>query len=254
MIRKVFACTLVVGSAVLLAAFTACGKAPETPPQVGDIQVQPSKKIEAGGTASLTVTASGKDLRFKWSAGRGSVLSPTAPSVVYTAPATPGMDTVSVEVTGAGGTTVKNASFEVVSDAPAEEATDGQAVTITSHRKGQTVLCEEPIQGRYSPEVTGPIWPVVYIGGGFHPQDEGGQPATMSNGEWYGTVRFGNCNKPAESRGKTFQLFVVTVDPQANAEFLSYLERGRRTGEYPGLPALPKGAKEYPPRMLVTRD
>jgi hypothetical protein len=231
-----------------------CGEKP-VPPRVSEIHVQPSKRIDAEGTASLTVEASGKELQFKWSAARGRVSSPSAPSVVYTAPSAAGQDTVTVEVTGAGGTTVQSATFEVVpAAAPAEQNPTAQAVSITSHHKDQTVSCEEPVQGRYAPSVTGPIWPVVYVGGRYHPQDEGGQPATMSDGEWYGTVRFGDCSNPAGDEGRTFQLFVVTVDETANAAILKYFERTRKTGKYPGLIRLPKGTREYPPRLLVRRS
>jgi hypothetical protein len=90
-----------------------CGPKPE-PPVVSKINVQPSTTILEGESASLTITAAGTDLQSEWTAVRGSLSSPTTSSVIYTAPDSPGLDTVTVEVTSKGGSTVRSITFEVV--------------------------------------------------------------------------------------------------------------------------------------------
>lgn len=104
---------LLVSLAFVVGLLGACGPRPE-PPQAGEINAEPSTTIPVGETASLTIKASGQDLRFKWTASRGSLSSSTAPSVLYTAPDSPGPDTVTVEVTSKGGSTVRSITFEVV--------------------------------------------------------------------------------------------------------------------------------------------
>ncbi len=99
--------------ALVVGLLGACGPKPE-PPRVGEIKVEPSTTIMVGESASLTTTASGTDLRFKWTAARGNISSPTAPSVLYIAPDSPGPDTVTVEVTSKGGSTIRSITFEVV--------------------------------------------------------------------------------------------------------------------------------------------
>lgn len=93
------------------------------PPEVGDIQAQPSTSIVVGNTASLTVTASGTDLEFEWTAVRGTLSDATQPSVIYTAPLEPGTDTVTVRVTSGGSTTVRNITFEVIKPTPTPTST-----------------------------------------------------------------------------------------------------------------------------------
>jgi len=103
---------LIVSLAFIAGLLGACSSPP--PPVVSEIDVKPSTTILVGETASLTTKASGADLQFKWTAARGSLSSPTTPSVIYTAPGSPGPDTVTVEVTGKGGTTVRSITFEVI--------------------------------------------------------------------------------------------------------------------------------------------
>jgi hypothetical protein len=45
--------------------------------------------------------------------------------------------------------------------------------------------------------------------------------------------------------GKQFQILVVTADTAAVATITSYLDRARQTGNYPGLPGIPAGARLY---------
>ena len=88
-----------------------CG--PVKPPDVTDISVEPGTDILAGETASLTVEATGTNLQFNWTALKGKLSPQTAPAVIYTAPDTPGPDTVSVEVTSDGVSTIRTITFNV---------------------------------------------------------------------------------------------------------------------------------------------
>jgi hypothetical protein len=45
--------------------------------------------------------------------------------------------------------------------------------------------------------------------------------------------------------GKQFQILVVTADAAAVATITGYLDRARQTGNYPGLPNIPAGARLY---------
>jgi hypothetical protein len=129
-------------------------------------------------------------------------------------------------------------------------------VTLAYPEGGQSVPCENLAKGRYSSDITNSIWPVVYIGGKFHPQDEGGKAPPMVKGNWYGTVRFGDCKQPpGYDRGKVFQLVIVTANEQANKEFEDYLAacKAKPTPSWPGMDNLPEGVKEYV-RIVVTRE
>ncbi|HLF27525.1 MAG TPA: hypothetical protein VJG32_14420 [Anaerolineae bacterium] len=104
--------TLRLGILFIMAALLA-GCVQAAPPDVSEIQAQPSTTIQVNETASLNVTASGSNLTFAWSAVRGTLSDPTQPSVIYTAPNTPGPDTVTVKVSSGGETTVRSATFQV---------------------------------------------------------------------------------------------------------------------------------------------
>lgn len=98
---------------LMIGLLGACGPKPE-PPVVSEISAQPSTTIQVGETAVLTVKASGTDLQFEWGANRGTLSSQTASSTIYTAPDSPGFDSVTVQVTSQGGSTVRSITFEVV--------------------------------------------------------------------------------------------------------------------------------------------
>jgi hypothetical protein len=104
---------LLTGLALMIGLLGACGPKPE-PPVVSEISAQPSTTIQVGETAVLTVKASGTDLQFKWVANRGTLASQAEASAIYTAPDSPGFDTVTVQVTSKGGSTVRSITFEVV--------------------------------------------------------------------------------------------------------------------------------------------
>lgn len=90
------------------------------PPSVSEIHMQPAQPgytIMVGKEASLGVAATGGTLRFQWKAEKGGLSSPNSASTLYTAPDSPGLDTVSVTVTdNCGNVTVKSISIQVISD------------------------------------------------------------------------------------------------------------------------------------------
>jgi len=98
------------------------------PPAVGEIKAQ-STTITTGDKLPLTIDVSGADFKFEWSSLSGSLTDPTQPNVIYTAPDTPGPDTVTVKVKYAGGEIIKFINFDVVAPPPppAPTATDTPA-------------------------------------------------------------------------------------------------------------------------------
>lgn len=106
---KCFGLLLITAAALWIAG---CG--PVEPPAVTDISVEPGTDVLAGEIASLTVQATGKDLQFNWTVLRGELSPHTGPAVIYTAPDTPGPDTVSVEVTSDGVSTVRTITFNIL--------------------------------------------------------------------------------------------------------------------------------------------
>ena len=139
---------LLVSLALVVGLLGACGPQPE-PPVVSEVNVEPSTTTLVGESASLTIKASGIDLKFKWTASRGRLSSSTAPSVLYTAPDSPGPDTVTVEVTSKGGTTIRSVTFEVVelpTPTPTPTATLTQSPTPTPTETPSTTptLTETP--------------------------------------------------------------------------------------------------------------
>lgn len=84
------------------------------PPEFNLIIDPDISDVLAGQTVTLAVEASGQGVKIKWSAIRGTLSASEGPAVVYSPPDTPGKDTVSVEVSTAAGTTIKNVSFNVI--------------------------------------------------------------------------------------------------------------------------------------------
>jgi hypothetical protein len=107
-------------------------KTPLPPPQVGPISVQPSTTLMFEEIASLTIDTVGISLQFEWSALRGKV-SGTGAAVLYTAPDTPGPDTVTVEVTDASETTVtRHLTIQVVAPTPTPTSSPTPTTTPTN--------------------------------------------------------------------------------------------------------------------------
>ncbi len=109
-LRHILPQPILIGAIFLLAG---CGFGAD-PPTVGEIQVQPSTTIITGKTATLTIAVSGQELKFEWIAQRGTLSNPVQPSVIYTAPDSAGLDTVTVKVTSRGGEIIRAINFDVV--------------------------------------------------------------------------------------------------------------------------------------------
>jgi hypothetical protein len=87
--------------------------------------------VAAGHTVALAAEVSGSDLRFRWSASRGKLSAFDTPAVIYTAPDSEGVDTVTVEVSSASGVTIKHVSFNVFVET-ALPPSSTPSITITS--------------------------------------------------------------------------------------------------------------------------
>jgi hypothetical protein len=139
-------------------------------------------------------------------------------------------------------------------DTPKPQPTPVGPITLTFPEDGQEVPCLNTARGTYSSDITNPIWPVVYIGLKYHPQDVDGTAARKQpDGKWYGTVRFGNCDTPDVDRGKLFELLIVTADEQCNRAFENYISEGQSTGDWPGMDSLPGGCNEHV-HIVVIRE
>jgi hypothetical protein len=139
-----------------------------------------------------------------------------------------------------------------IATAPPTASPPAGPITLTNPQAGQTVPCENTASGTYSLDLKEYIWPIVYVAGRYHPQDEGGKAAQKVEGNWFQTVRFGVCDQPQRDVGKSFQLIIVTADKSANAVFEEYI-RTAASKNWQGLSALPPGAKEYV-RIAVIRQ
>lgn len=200
---------------------------------------EPDTPIRVNSQLNLNVDASGTGpFQFLWSADRGTISDPTEAAVSYTAPDSPGPVKVTVEVKGGGGQVVRTRNFQIIEslDAPSDK------VTLASPQDGDQVSCQVLVEGAYPPELKAKIWPVVLVGGRYHPQDEGQRAPHMANGKWRGTVRFGDCNRPpGQDKGIPFMLVVVTANDHANQVFEDYVRNAAPS--FSGLPALPEGAE-----------
>jgi hypothetical protein len=132
---------------------------------------------------------------------------------------------------------------------PRTATPSASAVTLTNLQDGQTVPCQNIVRGTYPLDLKDYIWPIVYVGGRYYPQDGGGKAAQKVGGNWYQTVRFGDCNQPQEDVGRPFQLIIITANESANTEFEEYIKAVQASGSWPGLIELPPGIVEH---VLIT--
>ena len=97
--------------------------APPTPtplPPVVTLSVNPpTTQLLPGQSVAISADVVGQGVVFRWSANYGALSAYDTPAVIYTAPAYPGLDTVTVAVTNAGGTTYRSVSFTIVYPTPA---------------------------------------------------------------------------------------------------------------------------------------
>lgn len=103
---------------VLALVCSSCGN--QSPPATATpldvvIVINPDiENVSAGQTVAISVNTSGQGLQFKWSVSKGTLSASDMPAVIYTAPDIAGLDTVTVEVSSATGTTTKTVSFNVI--------------------------------------------------------------------------------------------------------------------------------------------
>jgi len=218
--------------------------------------------MHEGENAAITVNVQPyQSLNWTWEVSgtsKGTLNDTQGENIVYTA-GTAGIDTITARATMTDGTEIKQ-SVSINVEPPATEippATDTPLppkVTLDTLQDNQKVPCSNLVSGTYPDGLERAIWPIVYVGGVYHPQDEGGKAAQKANGKWIQTVRFGDCvNTPNKDVGTAFQLIIVTANDSANAAFEAYITNGKRTGQWPGMPELPSGADPQV-RVIVIRE
>jgi hypothetical protein len=118
---------------MMLALLLLAGCSSPVPPVVSDISAQIDTKIPTGQELGLSVQASGKDLTYEWKTNAGTFTSSTTENfVVYRAPGTPQVVTVSVTVTGEGGLEVtKTIDITVFDNTPIPTTTPTTMPTAT---------------------------------------------------------------------------------------------------------------------------
>lgn len=274
--RPVYSALVVLVLAALV--LTACGQgeppasttlAPKLPPTF-KMNVAVPDALEEGSMVRLPERESAaisiniepyEQLIWTWEVSGtsgGSLNTTQGENVIYTA-GTAGIDTVTARATMGDGTAVKQ-SVDINVEPPATatplptETALPPKVTLENLQDNQKVPCSNLVGGTFPDGLDKAIWPVVFVGGVYHPQDEGGKAAQKANGRWFQTVRFGDCvNAPKKDIGQPFQLIIVTANESANAAFELYIANGKQTGKWPGMPALPEGAEEQV-RVVVIRE
>lgn len=217
--------------------------------------------IRAGESLSIAVDVDPYEfLDWTWEvsgSSGGNVDPKQGENTVYKAGQV-GIDTVTARTNLADGTPIKQSitiNVEAIATEipPPTETPVIPKVTLTSLQNGQRVPCLSTVSGTYATDLDKYIWPVVYIEGIYYPQDAGGKAASKVNNQWYQPVRFGNCEKPTADVGKTFELFIVTANESANAEFEAYITNAKKTGDWTKMRELPSGI-ETPVHIAVVRE
>lgn len=127
---------------IAISLLTGCASRVE-PPTVNEILAQPDTNLTVGEDVSLTISASGTDMQFEWTALRGRISEPTLPAVIYTAPETPGIDTVTVKVTYDGGEIIRSITLEILAP-PSPPATLTPVPADTSTPFPEPIACNSP--------------------------------------------------------------------------------------------------------------
>lgn len=81
------------------------------------------------------------------------------------------------------------------------------------------------------------LWTVVHASGFYWPQRQ----ILFSGDSWVGQARIG---AGVGERGKQFDVLTVAADQSTDAQFQTWLERGRETDQYLPFAALPSGATQ----------
>lgn len=243
---------------------------PKTPPTI-TLDVSPGRQVSTGqGVAIVVKVGPYEKLDWNWEVSGtsgGQLNSKTGEQVVYTAGGREGVDIVLAEAKTADGETVKQTvSLTVVAvpitampaqpstpmTAPSTVTPSASTITLEEPQMGQTVACQNIAKGTYPVDLKDNIWPVVYVSDRYYPQDEGGKAAQKVSGNWFQTVRFGECDQLQKNVGRPFQLIIVTANEAANAEFEEYIKTGAAKG-WQGLSRLPVGTQEHV-RIIVIRQ
>jgi hypothetical protein len=93
------------------------------------------------------------------------------------------------------------------------------------------------------------IWVFTINPGGSSLNPQPRPAAVGCDGSWSSQVFVGG----AGDAGKPFQILVAVADPAAAAAITAYLADAQRTGSYPGMAALPAGAR-LADQLTVTRS
>lgn len=221
-----------------------------------------ASSIPAGESVAIVVDVEPyEELQWSWDVSGtsgGTLNTKEGENVVYKA-GQAGIDTITARANLADGTQIKQ-SITMNVQPPATETPTATPtamppkVTLDNIQNDQKVPCSNLASGTYPDGLDKAIWPIVYIAGRYHPQDEGGKAAPKANGTWHQTVRFGDCaGNPTKDVGQSFQLVIVTANEAANAAFEAYILKGQQTGDWPGMEQLPPGAEEQT-RIFVIRE
>jgi hypothetical protein len=130
-----------------------------TTPSVDLIVKPPTLSVMVGEKRAISVEASGSNLHFKWTVGRGTLNGNDSPAVMYTAPATPGEDYVSVVVSIGNESVSKTVNFDVIQPTPEITHTPTRENTATP-----TITITPPVVTRtFTPPPTRELgsWPPV---------------------------------------------------------------------------------------------
>lgn len=104
------------------------------------------------------------------------------------------------------------------------------ASRITSPANGEMIQRETTLVGTVAGIPAGhEVWIVVQIGR-HYPQD--GPLNVLPDGRWTATAFVGGEN----DAGRNMLLHLVETGPEGSAQFSAYLEHGRNTTEFPGIP------------------
>ena len=269
------------GMTLLLLFLTACAapatpviQATPVPPQVDLVIQTDQQQITVGHPVAIVMTLNPPvaitEATWTVLSGQGDLQEKTNDVVVFT-PSTES-ELMIIQVKGkteAGTPFQQTINFRVVAptEAPATqpvvekptvnvtvETQIPSLVTQDTLQDSQTVPCQNFIEGTYDKTVTEQIWPVIYVGGMFHPQDDNGKAPRMEDGKWFDTVRFGDCSKPAAfNRGTRFQLLIITSGPVCQKQIEDYLATARARG-FPGMPGLADDCHKVTQAITVTRE
>ena len=139
---------LAVFSLVASMILSACSTAPTI--EGSQILVDPDSEILVNEQATLkiNVVVEGASPQFNWTAERGMISNPSAPSVIYTAPEDAGPDLVTVVVTAGKTTFTQTTTFNVVEPLPSPSPTATEtalpAATSTPTAPPLPIACNHP--------------------------------------------------------------------------------------------------------------